>query len=431
MISGSGNDVAPPGELLLIALGIGPGGFVRPGWSLSVAFVEPASWSSSRPARWSIVGRARRVLSWCSDRELERPLDVLARARVDLDVGRQVLDRVLVAGDRVDLVDPAVVPVVQQRLPARRDRHGPRDSRRRREREQQRAGTGAEKGAKCVLERGVTKEGSGGGQSGSTRVFRDAVCAGGSDPVRRLLSPLRRLRSMLLSRRMAVTRQLLSPLGAALALVGAALFFGGGSGSGSLPWLGGAAVAVAVALASRSEVPQRLVALLPLAALAVWCAASVAWSIEPDRSWDYANRTFVYLAFALVGAYLAGRTGELALGLAALLGAVCVWALAGKVLPVALRGLRPHRAPARAGRLLERARAARRHRAAARALARRAHAEPPERSSSTAGSSRSRSPTRAAASSSRSSSSRRGSRSRAPGSPERPRSSPRASRRRS
>jgi hypothetical protein len=75
------------------------------------------------------------------------------------------------------------------------------------------------------------------------------------------------------------------------------------------------------------------VLLLPLAALAVWCALSVAWSIEPDRSWDYANRTFVYLAFALVGVQLAGRTRELAVGLAAVLGAVCVWSLAGKALP--------------------------------------------------------------------------------------------------
>ena len=95
---------------------------------------------------------------------------------------------------------------------------------------------------------------------------------------------------MLLSRRMAVARQLLSPLGAALALSAAVLFFGGGSGSGSIPWIGGAAVAVAVALAATSEAPQRLVALLPLGALAVWCAASIAWSIEPDRSWEYANR---------------------------------------------------------------------------------------------------------------------------------------------
>ena len=41
------------------------------------------------------------------------------RARVGLHVGRQVLQRVLVAVNGVRVVDPAVVPVVQQQLPAR------------------------------------------------------------------------------------------------------------------------------------------------------------------------------------------------------------------------------------------------------------------------------------------------------------------------
>ncbi len=138
---------------------------------------------------------------------------------------------------------------------------------------------------------------------------------------------------MLLSRRMGAARQLLSPLGLALALIGAALFFGGGAGGGSILWLGAAAVALAVVLAATHEVPGRLLALLPLGALTVWCGASIAWSIEPDRSWDYANRTAVYVAFAVVGAFLAARTGELALGLSGLLAAVCVWALAAKIFP--------------------------------------------------------------------------------------------------
>ena len=72
---------------------------------------------------------------------------------------------------------------------------------------------------------------------------------------------------------------------------------------------------------------------MPLAALAVWCAVSIAWSTEPDRSWSYANRTFVYLAFALVGALLGAEPRRLLYGFSALLGAVCVWSLAGKVLP--------------------------------------------------------------------------------------------------
>src|SRR5437868_2673388 len=138
---------------------------------------------------------------------------------------------------------------------------------------------------------------------------------------------------MLLSRRMEAARQLLSPLGPALALVAAILFFGGSAGSGSLPWIGGAAIVLVAVLAASYTVPRGSFALAPLAALVAWCAASIAWSIEPDRSWEYANRGAVYLAFALVGTYLGGRTRELALGLAALLGAVCVWALAAKALP--------------------------------------------------------------------------------------------------
>jgi O-antigen ligase/polysaccharide polymerase Wzy-like membrane protein len=134
---------------------------------------------------------------------------------------------------------------------------------------------------------------------------------------------------MLASAEMRVARELWSPLGAALALTAAVCFFD----SRTLPWIGAAAVLLAAVLVAARGLPPGSVLLLPLAALAVWCAASVAWSIEPDRSWDYADRTFVYLAFALVGIHLAGKTSELALGLAAVLGAVCVWALAGKVLP--------------------------------------------------------------------------------------------------
>lgn len=132
---------------------------------------------------------------------------------------------------------------------------------------------------------------------------------------------------------MPAIRELRSPLGVALALTAAVIFSGGGSGSGALTWIGGAAVLALVVLVATYGFPRRSLALLPLAALAVWCAASIAWSIEADRSWDYANRTFVYLVFALIGTYLAGRIGQLAVGFAALLGAVCVWSLAAKVVP--------------------------------------------------------------------------------------------------
>jgi hypothetical protein len=123
------------------------------------------------------------------------------------------------------------------------------------------------------------------------------------------------------------------PLAASLLLVGLALFFGGGPGYGSLPWLGGAALAVIVVLIAVRGVPSGWPRLVPFAALAAWLALSISWSALPDHSWDYANRTFVYLLFALLGLWLAGQRRELALGLMALFGAVLVWSLLGKVLP--------------------------------------------------------------------------------------------------
>src|SRR5581483_5461254 len=59
----------------------------------------------ARRGRGRLRGRRRVLL--VGDREPERSLDVVARARVDLHVRRQVLDRLLVAGDRVDRRDLA------------------------------------------------------------------------------------------------------------------------------------------------------------------------------------------------------------------------------------------------------------------------------------------------------------------------------------
>lgn len=132
--------------------------------------------------------------------------------------------------------------------------------------------------------------------------------------------------------RMRAIREL--PLAASLLLAGFALFFGGGPGSGSLPWLGGAALLAVVALIATWGLPSGWLRLVPLGVLAAWLALSIAWSALPDRSWDYANRTLVYLLFALLGLWLAGRTRLFALGLMALFGAVLVWSLLGKVLPV-------------------------------------------------------------------------------------------------
>ena len=136
---------------------------------------------------------------------------------------------------------------------------------------------------------------------------------------------------MVASHKMRAIRDL--PLAASLGLTGAALFFGGGSLDGSLPWLGGGALLAVLASLLLVGVPAGLATLVPLGALTAWLAVSAAWSTLPDRSWVYANRAFVYTLFALLGLWLAPRTRALALGLAALLGLVAVWALAGKVLP--------------------------------------------------------------------------------------------------
>ena len=74
-----------------------------------------------------------------------------------------------------------------------------------------------------------------------------------------------------------------------------------------------------------------------LAGFVVWNGITIWWSVEPDRSWAYANRGLVYLALCVLGLYvgaLAPRPAQLvAGGLCLLLGGVLLWALAGKVFP--------------------------------------------------------------------------------------------------
>src|SRR3954470_20537560 len=123
----------------------------------------------------------------------------------------------------------------------------------------------------------------------------------------------------------------------AAGLVFAALFFSDGSSQSRLFWIGSAAVIVAaLGWALRPPALSRDAALFfgLFAAFVVWQAASIAWSIQPSRSWDYANRSLVYLAFAAVGALLGGvRPRRLAYSAAALLVALFAWALAAKVIP--------------------------------------------------------------------------------------------------
>ncbi len=134
----------------------------------------------------------------------------------------------------------------------------------------------------------------------------------------------------------AAVRGALTPAAAA-ALAFAALFLSDGSSQSRLFWIGSAAVVVAaVGWAVRPPTLLRhgLLFFGAFAAFVLWQAASIAWSIEPSRSWDYANRSFVYLAFAAVGALLGGLAfPRLAEAAALLLGALFVWALAAKVIP--------------------------------------------------------------------------------------------------
>ncbi len=136
---------------------------------------------------------------------------------------------------------------------------------------------------------------------------------------------------MVASRQMRATRDL--PLAVSLALTALAVFFGGGPGDGSLPWLGGGLLLAIVVLLVTQGVPAGWRALVPLALLGCWIALTITWSALPDRSWDYANRALVYLLFAALGLWVATRTRALALGFMAIFGAVLAWSLLGKVLP--------------------------------------------------------------------------------------------------
>src|SRR3954465_2924273 len=123
----------------------------------------------------------------------------------------------------------------------------------------------------------------------------------------------------------------------AAAVVFAALFFSDGSSQSRLFWIGTAAVIVAaVGWAIRPPTLAHAAVLFfgLFAAFVLWQVASIAWSIQPRRSWGYANRSLVYFAFAAVGALLGGiALARLVDAAAVLLGALFVWALAAKVFP--------------------------------------------------------------------------------------------------
>jgi O-Antigen ligase len=124
---------------------------------------------------------------------------------------------------------------------------------------------------------------------------------------------------------------------AAAGLLLLALFFGQGTNDSRLFWIGLAALlvaAVAVVWRPRAVGGTAAVFLAFLGGLALWQAATIAWSIEPAASWDYANRGLVYFAFACIGVLLGSVPRSwVAAGLGALTTTLLILALAAKVVP--------------------------------------------------------------------------------------------------
>jgi hypothetical protein len=87
-------------------------------------------------------------------------------------------------------------------------------------------------------------------------------------------------------------------------------------GEGRFFWVGVAAIVAAACVLGASlsgSLPRPvltragLVCLVLFAAFALWSASSILWSEAPDRSWDFFNRTFVYLAFLTLGLFVDRR----------------------------------------------------------------------------------------------------------------------------
>ena len=126
----------------------------------------------------------------------------------------------------------------------------------------------------------------------------------------------------------------------------AALFFARGTTLSALVWIGGVAVLLAACAGAAALLglvpapsldPAGAVLLGALFALAAWVGLTTIWSISPEDSWQYTNRTLVYAAFALLGALAAAglrRPAEsIARGAALLLALLLGWALLAKCVP--------------------------------------------------------------------------------------------------
>jgi hypothetical protein len=134
--------------------------------------------------------------------------------------------------------------------------------------------------------------------------------------------------------------------GGYLALLAACLFAGDASGDDSLLWVGGAALVLALAVLAAGlagvvalpRLPGSALSCVALAtALVAWLGVSIAWSVEPDRSWSYFDRGVVYVALLGVGILAGGLVRRaatvVAAELALVVGLVLAVGLAVKVFP--------------------------------------------------------------------------------------------------
>jgi O-Antigen ligase len=125
-----------------------------------------------------------------------------------------------------------------------------------------------------------------------------------------------------------------------------ALFFSGGFADSPLVWIG--AIALGLAAAATAAAALRLTPapaldrpvvtfLSCLFGLALWMGISTLWSLSPNLTWGYTNRTLVYAAFALLGVLLAAilprPAVHVARAAAVLLALVLGWALLAKSVP--------------------------------------------------------------------------------------------------
>lgn len=135
-------------------------------------------------------------------------------------------------------------------------------------------------------------------------------------------------------------------LGVSAVLLAVALFASNGSAYGPLVFVGAPAVlaaGIAVSAAGLGKLAwpgldrYGLACVVLLAAFICWTGLSVVWSVVPDESWQYLNRSLVYLAFLVLGLFvgmsMARAVRLTAAVLTVLLAGVILWALAGKVVP--------------------------------------------------------------------------------------------------